>query len=117
MAVDRRSQACRARPFCSRGAPQYPQYLARPGRFEGFEGNAALNLPEQRPGEYRRLHDTTVAPSLEELGIGKMESSRRQAIAAVASVRRYRRAQGGSPMLRSIRRMALALHRKVSVDR
>ena len=37
--------------------------------------------PRQRPGQYQRSHDVTVAPALAEMGISKMQSSRWQAIA------------------------------------
>ena len=37
----------------------------------------------QGPGEYQRLHDATVAPSLTELGIERTQSHRWQAIASI----------------------------------
>ena len=40
-------------------------------------------LEKQKPGEYQRSQDATVAPSLEELGIKKDQSSRWQREAAV----------------------------------
>lgn len=37
-----------------------------------------LATEHQKPGEYQRSHDVTVAPTLEDLGITKWESSEAQ---------------------------------------
>jgi hypothetical protein len=52
-------------------------------RAERRMGELIREMPKQRPGEYQRSHDATVAPRLREIGIDKSESSRTQAIAAV----------------------------------
>lgn len=46
-------------------------------------GEILLQLPKQRPGEYQRCHDGTVAPTLAALGVNGQQSSRWQRIASV----------------------------------
>ena len=46
-------------------------------------GEMLREMDKQKPGEYQRSHDATVAPSLEDLGITKSTSSRWQAEAKV----------------------------------
>ena len=52
-------------------------------RAERRAGELIGEMPKQGPGEYQRSHDVTVAPSLDDLGISKMQSSRFQAVASV----------------------------------
>ena len=53
-------------------------------RAERKAGEMLAVMEKQKPGEYQRSQDATVAPSLEELGIKKDQSSRWQRKAAVA---------------------------------
>lgn len=46
-------------------------------------GELLADMPKQKPGQYQRSHDATVAPSLSELGIDKYRSSRCQKIATI----------------------------------
>jgi N6-adenosine-specific RNA methylase IME4 len=46
-------------------------------------GEMLSAMEKQRPGEYQRLHDATVAPSLSDLGIEKTQSHRWQRIASL----------------------------------
>lgn len=46
-------------------------------------GEILRETPKQKPGQYQRSHDVTVAPSLADLGIEYMESHRWQRIAAI----------------------------------
>jgi hypothetical protein len=41
-------------------------------------GEMLKEMPKQKPGEYQRLHDVTVAPSLKDIGIEKHQSARYQ---------------------------------------
>lgn len=52
-------------------------------RAERRLGEMLAAMDKQRPGEYQRSHDVTVAPSLQDMGITKMQSSRWQLEAAV----------------------------------
>lgn len=54
-------------------------------RAERRAGELIGEMPKQRPGEYQRSHDVTVAPSLADIGITKMQSSRFQAVASLRS--------------------------------
>ena len=46
-------------------------------------GELLLATERQKPGEYQRSHDVTVAPSLAELGISKRESAQAQKLAVL----------------------------------
>ena len=47
-------------------------------RAERKAGEFLRDMPKQKPGEYQRSHDVTVAPSLDDIGISKMQSHRWQ---------------------------------------
>ena len=53
-------------------------------RAERRAGEMLGEMEKQGPGEYQRSHDVTVAPSLAEIGISKMQSSRWQEEASVS---------------------------------
>ncbi len=61
--------------------------VSRPSvdRAERRLGEMLAAMEKQGPGEYKRSHDVTVCPSLADLGITKMQSSRWQAIARAPS--------------------------------
>ncbi len=50
---------------------------------ECMAGLALAVMDKQGPGQYQRLHDETVAPSLAERGINKVQSHRWQKVARV----------------------------------
>jgi len=50
-------------------------------RAERKAGELLKQMEKQKPGEYKRLHDATVTPSLKDLGIEKTQSMRWQQIA------------------------------------
>jgi hypothetical protein len=52
-------------------------------RAERRLGELMRDLPKQRPGEYQRSHDRTVAPSYAARGIDKRQASRWQSIASL----------------------------------
>jgi len=46
-------------------------------------GELLKKTERQKPGEYKRLHDVTVSPTLAEIGVSKRESAQAQELAEI----------------------------------